>query len=60
MSLHYRLRGEIWHVYGTVRIGRQAIKIPEHSTGCRTRRDAESAGEGEADKVRRELPAKKD
>jgi integrase len=55
MSLHYRLRGEVWHVRGTIRVGRQTIEIPSHSTGCRTRRDAESAGEGEADKIRREL-----
>jgi integrase len=42
-------------VRGTVRVGRQTVKVPEHSTGCRARRDAQAAGEGEADKIRREL-----
>jgi integrase len=55
LSLHYRQRGEVWHVRGTVRVGRQTIKVSEHSTGCRARRDAESAGEGEANKIRHEI-----
>ena len=55
MSLHYRLRGKVWHVRGTIRVGRETVKVPEHSTGCGSRRAAEAAGEAEAAKVRAQL-----
>ena len=54
MSLSYRKRGDVWHVRGTVRVGRQIIEVREHSTGCRTRADAEAVGAAEEARLRAE------
>lgn len=54
MALSYRKRGPYWHVRGTVRIGRQIIKIKEHSTGCRTKAEAEAVGAAEEARIRAE------
>lgn len=55
MALHYRKRGKVWHVRGTIRVGRQVIEVLEHSTGCRTKAEAEAVGAAEEAKTRAEL-----
>lgn len=55
MSLHYRKRGEIWHVRGTVRVGNQIIEVAERSTGCRARSDAEAVGAAEEARIRGDI-----
>ena len=55
MSLSYRKRGDVWHVRGTVRVGRQTIEVREHSTGCGTRADAEAVGSAEEARIRAEV-----
>ena len=55
MTLHYRKRGKVWHVRGTIRVGRQVIEVPEHSTGCQTKAEAESIGAAEEARIRAEL-----
>jgi integrase len=55
LPLSYRKRGDVWHVRGTVRVGRQTVPIGEHSTGCRTRSDAEAVGSAEEARVRAEV-----
>ncbi len=55
MSLSYRKRGDVWHVRGTIRVGRQTVEVREHSTGCGTRADAEAVGAAEEARVRAEI-----
>jgi integrase len=40
--LAMRKRGKVYHVRGTVRVGRQIREVKEHSTGCRERAAAEA------------------
>ena len=40
--LTLRKRGRNWHVRGSVRVGTEARNVPEHSTGCDRREDAEA------------------
>jgi integrase len=54
MALHLRKRGEVWHARGTVRVGRESLKVAEFSTGCRARTDAEAAASAEEARVRQE------
>lgn len=54
MAIHYRKRGKVWHVRGTIRVGRQIIRVPEHSTGCRIRAEAEAVGAAEEARLRAE------
>lgn len=54
MALHYRKRGDYWHVRGSVRVGRQTVIVPEHSTGARARADAEAIGAAEEARIRAE------
>jgi integrase len=43
MPVHItRRRGGVWYARGTVRVGQAAIVVPEYSTGCRARADAEA------------------
>lgn len=53
MPLHYRRRGDVWHVRGTVRVGSQTVTVPENSTGCRARADAEAVGASREADIRR-------
>lgn len=55
MPLTVRKRGKYWHARGTVRWGRQVIKVVEFSTGCLTRRDAEEAAGDEERRIVQEL-----
>lgn len=55
MALHYRKRGKVWHVRGTVRVGRQIVEVPEHSTGCQTKAEAEAIGAAEEARIRAEI-----
>lgn len=49
MPLHLRKRGAVWHARGTIRVGRESIRVAEFSTGAGTRADAEAiAGREEA------------
>lgn len=52
MALHLRKRGEVWHARGTVRVGRETINVPEFSTGCRARADAEAVAADEEAAIR--------
>jgi integrase len=52
MPLHLRRRGEIWHIRGTIRVGRQIITIAEFSTGARSRADAQAAAAAEEARIR--------
>jgi integrase len=54
MALHYRRRGKFWHVRGTVRVGRRVFQVPEHSTGCTTKAEAEAVGAAEEARIRTE------
>ena len=52
MALGLRRRGEIWHARGTVRVGRETIRVAEFSTGARSRADAEAAIGAEEARIR--------
>jgi len=54
MPINYRKRGAVWHVRGTIRVGRQVIRVPEHSTGCRIKAEAEAVGAAEEARLRAE------
>ena len=54
MALTLRKRGKVWHARGTVRVGRETITVPEFSTGCVARSDAEAVADVEAAKLRAE------
>lgn len=54
MPLHLRKRGEVWHARGTVRIGRETVHVPEFSTGCRARHDAEAVAGAEEARIRQD------
>jgi integrase len=53
--LALRKRGRIYHVRGTIRVGRQVRDIREHSTGCRDRAAAEAYRAKLEGEVRAEL-----
>lgn len=54
MSIHVRKRGKIWYARGTVRVGKDIVDVPQFSTGCVSKGDADAfAAEHEA-KIRRE------
>lgn len=55
MALSYRKRGKVWHVRGTIRVGRRVIKMREFSTGCSTKADAEAVGAAEEARLRGEV-----
>jgi integrase len=40
--LTLRKRGRNWHIRGSFRVGTEARNVPEHSTGCDRREDAEA------------------
>lgn len=54
MSLHLRRRGRLgtWYARGVIRVGRQAIAVPEFSTGSHSRADAEAAAASEEARIR--------
>lgn len=52
MALHLRRRGEIWHARGTVRVGTEAVQVPEFSTGARARSDAEAIAAAQEARIR--------
>jgi hypothetical protein len=54
MALSYRKRGDVWHCRGTVRVGRRTFQLPEFSTGCRRKVDAEAIGAAEAARIQAE------
>jgi integrase len=57
MSLSIRKRGKVWHVRGTVRVGKEVRDVQEYSTGCRERAAAEEyRGQREAE-IRAEMLA---
>jgi integrase len=55
MSLSLRRRGRIWYAAGVIRWGRQKVTVPEFSTGCVSRRDAEDAARAEEHRIVGEL-----
>jgi integrase len=55
MAISLRKRGEIWHARGTIRVGRETVTVPEFSTGCSKRADAETAAGIEAERIRAEI-----
>lgn len=54
MPLSLRKRGAIWHARGTIRVGRESITVPEFSTGCGSRADAEAVAGAEEARIRAE------
>jgi integrase len=53
--LTIRRRGRLWHIRGSIRVGRESSIVKEHSTGCDRKEDAEAyRSRLEAD-IRREL-----
>jgi integrase len=56
MSVHVsRNRGGIWYARGTVKVGKESRIIPEYSTGCASRADAEAEAARRDREVRDEL-----
>ena len=55
MSLSYRKRGDVWHVRGTVRVGRKTVEVREHSTGCSSHSDATAVGAAEEARIRAQV-----
>jgi integrase len=53
--LTLRRRGKVYHVRGTIRVGREVRDIREHSTGCRERAAAEAYSAKLEGEVRQEL-----
>jgi len=54
MALTLRKRGEIWHARGSVRVGKETIRVREFSTGCSSRSDAEGVRANEEARIRAE------
>jgi integrase len=54
ITLRRRGRAGTWYARGTIRIGRETIHVPEFSTGCRERADAEAVVEHERARLRAE------
>lgn len=52
MSIHLRKRGEIWHARGTVRVGQDVIPVPQFSTGCHQKGDAEAVAARRESEIR--------
>lgn len=52
MAITYRKRGKIWHVRGSIRIGRRVIKMREFSTGCSSKPEAEAIAAAEEARLR--------
>ncbi len=52
MSINLRKRGKIWYARGTLRIGRETLTVPQFSTGCDRRADAQAIAEAEAQRIR--------
>jgi integrase len=52
MALTVRRRGDIWHARGTVRVGREIIRVAEFSTGCRAQSDALTVAADEEARLR--------
>lgn len=55
MAIKPYRRGEVWHARGTVRVGRETIRVPSFSTGCRARGDAEAVISAEEARIRAEV-----
>jgi hypothetical protein len=55
MPLSYRLRGNIYHVRGTIRVGTKVVTVASFSTGARTLDDAEAAVAAETARIRDEI-----
>ena len=54
MPLTIRKRGAIWHARGTIRVGRESIRVPEFSTGQGTRAGGNHVASVEAQRITRE------
>jgi integrase len=52
MALSYRKRGDVWHCRGSVRVGRQVVRVKVFSTGCTKKADAEAVGSAEEARIR--------
>lgn len=51
MPLHLRRRGDVWYLSGSLRVGRKTVYVPERSTGCRSRADAEAVASAEQQRI---------
>lgn len=58
--LHFRKRGQYYHVYGTVCIGNKTKKIPEHSSRCDSLKKAQEYASRLEEDIRNELLYGKD
>ncbi len=54
MPITLRKRGEVWHARGSIRIGKEVLRIAEFSTGCRSRADAEDVVRRQEQQIREE------
>lgn len=50
-----RQRGSVWYAEGSVTIGGKTVEVPEFSTGCRTRTDAQAVAEAREADIRKDL-----
>lgn len=55
MPLHYRLRGKVWHVRGTVGIGAEVRNVDERSTRCRDEALAREYGQRLEHEIQRDI-----
>lgn len=58
--LHFRKRGQYYHVYGTVCVGNKTKKIPEHSSRCDSLKKAQEYSSRLEEEIRNELLYGKD
>lgn len=54
MPISLRKRGQVYHARGSVRVGSTLVRIPEYSTGCRSRADAEAQASAEEARIRKD------
>lgn len=56
MPVHVsRKRKGVWYARGTVRVGKASVVVPEYSTGCRARADAEAQAAARDAEIRKDL-----
>jgi len=56
MPIHIsRKRGGVWYARGTVRVGKARVIVPEYSTGCRARVDADAQAAARDAEIRQDI-----
>lgn len=52
MAINVRKRGDIWYARGTIRVGKRLVEVPEFSTGCSARHEAETVAHDKEREIR--------